>query len=79
MISKKKAIVTLLISGIICTISGIISGHATCAHQHVTTEEQDKMIRDENGELSYSTYFKTIIRGYENMYKDPYGLERELE
>lgn len=79
MISKKKAIVTLLISGIICTIGGIVSGHATCAHQYATGEEVDKMVRDGDGEISHSTYFKTIIRGYENMYKDPLGLERELE
>lgn len=79
MVSKKRALYSALFVSVVCLVNGVISGHAVCAHQHVTSNEANKMLRDSKGNINCMTYFANIIRDYVNMHKDPLGLETGLK
>lgn len=65
-------------TGLICTVFGVISGHAICAHQHVTADEQNRMLRDTNGRISYRKYIGGIFKDYKRVQEDPLGLNKSL-
>lgn len=75
--NQKNAVIYLIGAGF-CTVSGIVSGHAVCVHQHCDLGEANKLLRDENGNISYKTYFSNIIHDYKKMYEDPLGLDKQL-
>lgn len=55
---------------------GYLSGHATCMHQHASTEEADKLLRDETGKINALKYIKEAFKDFKRMQDDPLGLKK---
>lgn len=77
-INWKNAIFTLA-NGLFIGGSAYICGHAVAMHQHTSLAEQNKMIRDENGNLNKKKYIFEAFKDYKRMIDDPLGFERELD
>ena len=45
-------------------------------HQHASTEEDDKLLRDKNGNIGKKKYIKEAFKDYKRMIDDPYGFNR---
>lgn len=73
-----KAGLTMMAVGLFCEACGYIGGHAAAMHQHASVNEQNKLIRNENGEISYKKYIIEAFKDYKRMRDDPLGLKREL-
>lgn len=76
MISKKRALLVWLIGAPLIGACGFISGHSAAMHQHASEEEINKMLLDENQQLSKANYIKKAFLDYKHMMKDPCGLNR---
>lgn len=55
------------------TACGYIAGHSVCAYQHVSTAEDDRMLRDKNGNISNTKYIIEAFKDLKRVYDDPLG------
>lgn len=77
-VSILRAFAAMGVAAVGCTLGGYIGGHTACVHQHVSTSEQDKLLRDENGNLSEKRYLIEAFKDFVKMKKDPLGLNKTL-
>lgn len=76
-INLKAGLITMVV-GLFCTACGYICGHVTAMHQHVSTEEQGKMLIDRDGSINRAKYICEAFKDYKRMTDDPLGLNKEL-
>lgn len=56
-----------------------IAGHTAAMHQHASTNEQNKMLINEKGQIDYKKYIIEAFKDYKRMRDDPLGLKKTLD
>lgn len=79
MIFNWKAGLITFISCMLCGACSYIAGHTAAMHQHASINEQNKLIRNENGEISYKKYIIEAFKDHKRMQDDPLGLNKTLD
>lgn len=73
-----RALAGIAVAGIGCLASGYIGGHSSAMHQHASIGEQNKIMRDESGEINMRRYVIEAFKDFGRMQKDPLGLNKTL-
>ena len=75
-----KASAVCLLVGVHSMLAAYLAGYTTCMHQHVTTAEQNRVMRGKDGEVNMKHYIMEAFKDYKRMFDDPLGLKKaELE